>query len=353
MAQHHRHWFYFCLLLRSLCGSPAIVDAFAAASNNPPSSSLNPTLDGTTTKNVATQILQGVGPCSPEDLEKYNIDDDIDRIVSEWTANMVQSVTSSKAPTLQLGCQSDDVLYVDTIRVVFPRVSNGMGIQLQEIAGGREDGLGITVVVDKAAGMLPGDSIANVALLRKRKQNLRQQQQLEDTEEIMSVATECLGYDATVQAIQSLPPLDDDASEEVWQVTVKRIRRKPLVQVELKYPPSSTTKSKTKKEGTVSLQLFAGENLRQALLTRGVTVNDGLARRYDGKGVGSGNCGAGGLCRTCTIAVETGADLLNPPRVAEQTMFADAPRMRLACKAIVGYGMKEGTLRIRMFPNQW
>ncbi len=60
-----------------------------------------------------------------------------------------------------------------------------------------------------------------------------------------------------------------------------------------------------------------------------------------------------GLCRTCSVVVQSGMDLLNPQRLSEKQMLADAPRWRLACKAIVGYGMKEGEMTIRVNPNQW
>jgi hypothetical protein len=45
--------------------------------------------------------------------------------------------------------------------------------------------------------------------------------------------------------------------------------------------------------------------------------------------------------------------LLNQQRIAEKQMLQDVPRWRLACKAIVGYGMAEGEMTIRVSPNQW
>ena len=160
--------------------------------------------------------------------------------------------------------------------------------------------------------------------------------------EDFSAPTECLSYDGTVAAIQSLPPPNDDCID-TFQLTLKRIRRKPKVQVKLQYPPDQD-------EEDVTLELFAGENLRQGMLIRGVKLNDPLAKRFDTKN--GGNCGAGGLCRTCRVTVVRGGELLNPVRVAEQ-QHQQGPRMRLACKAIVGYGMKEGDLMLKVFPNQW
>jgi ferredoxin len=95
----------------------------------------------------------------------------------------------------------------------------------------------------------------------------------------------------------------------------------------------------------------AGENLRQGMLVRGVKLNDPLAKRFDTKS--GGNCGAGGLCRTCSVCVMDGAELLNDQRIAEKQMLADSPRWRLACKAIVGHGMREGEMTVRVNPKQW
>jgi Na+-transporting NADH:ubiquinone oxidoreductase subunit NqrF len=114
--------------------------------------------------------------------------------------------------------------------------------------------------------------------------------------------------------------------------------------VTLKYPPSQDEKDST-------LELFAGENLRLGMLVRGVKLNDPLARRFDTKS--EGNCGAGGLCRTCSVSVLRGADLLNPQKPAEKQMLQDNPRWRLGCKAFVGYGMKEGEMVVQVNPNQW
>jgi ferredoxin len=87
------------------------------------------------------------------------------------------------------------------------------------------------------------------------------------------------------------------------------------------------------------------------MLIRGIKLNDQLAKRFDTKN--SGNCGAGGLCRTCAVSVIKGAGLLNPQRIAEQQMLQDSPRWRLACKAIVGFGMQQGEMTIRVNPRQF
>ena len=296
---------------------------------------------------MATQILQGVGPVSPEHLNTFNIDD-LELIAGQLTANLVQKATEKEAK-LRMGCVNDREMFVDTVTVTFPRIPDaGLGLELQELAGGREDGLGITIVTSLVEGgaaassdvdVRPGDSLAKVSILRTQKNR-----KLEETQQITTVETECLGYDATVSAILNDLPAPNVAYDDVWQVTLKRLRRKPVVTVNLQYPPSQ-------QEDDVSIQLFAGDNLRQSMLVRNIKLNDPLAKRFDTKN--SGNCGAGGLCRTCSVVVVRGAELLNPARVAEKTMLMDNPRMRLACKAIVGYGFQEGEMTIRVNPNQW
>ncbi len=106
---------------------------------------------------------------------------------------------------------------------------------------------------------------------------------METSEERISASTECLGYDSTVDVLTSLPP--PSSSDEVIEVRVKRIRRKPKVSVKLQYPPEENIPDTT-------IELFSGENLRRAMLTRGIKLNDALSRRFDSGG--TGDCGADG-----------------------------------------------------------
>jgi ferredoxin len=89
--------------------------------------------------------------------------------------------------------------------------------------------------------------------------------------------------------------------------------------------------------------------LRRAMLTRGVKLNDPLSRRFDSGG--TGNCGGEATCSTCVVSVVEGAQqLFNPQRIQEQQMLVKNPRWRLACKAIVEYGDREGTMTVRVSP---
>jgi ferredoxin len=310
----------------------------------------NSSFDRTTTKNVATQVLQGTGP-TQVDLNKYNLKS-LEQIEQEWTANLVQKIDEQEI-TVRLGTKSDKELFVDTVQVTFPRRKNaGVGLQLVELAGGRDDGLGITVISGlvpggsaaqgpEASNILPGDSIAQVAVVRQKKSDSGGV--LAETREEFVTDTECFSYDSMVEAIQSLP-LPNEKYEEFYALILKRIRQKPKVTINLQYPPEQN-------EPDATIQLFAGENLRHGMLVRGVKLNDPLAKRFDTKN--DGNCGASGLCRTCAVTVLKGGELLNPQRLAEKQMLADSPRWRLACKAIVGYGMQEGEMTIRVNPRQW
>jgi ferredoxin len=343
-----------------------------------------------TTRNIATQILQGVGMVTTEQRNLYNIRN-LDDIQAEWTLYRVQAQNENKS-TLRLGCRSKDRIMVDTLQVQFPRTANGLGLELLELAGSsirntaESSGLGITIVTNVniptttttiPVDIIPGDSLVRVALIRRQvatggatnrtiqsNKTTGTPTPFVQTEEQFHVTTECLDFDATAQAIQSLPRYPETATastsgyDEIWSLTLKRLRRRPKVNVTVRYPPNNTNaNSKASNNApaatTTTVVLNAGENLRYALMVRGIFLNDPTAQRFDGKASGT-NCGAGGLCRTCRIHVEAGSDLLNPQRPAERTMMYHAgPRARLACKAIVGYGMKEGDLVIKAYPDQW
>lgn len=285
----------------------------------------------------------GAGDASV-DMNKYNLP--IDQIIEEWTAKIVAKSANTEGG-IKLFAKNDRDILVDTVEARFPRIpGSGLGVLLHEIAGGREDNIGITLVSGLIedgpaanSGILQGDSIVKVTVVVKQQEI---GSGLADVETQYSVSTECLGYDATVEAILSLPPPQTD--DETIVVTVKRLRRKPKVRVKLQYPPSQN-------EPDITLELFSGEVLRQAMLVRGVKLNDPLAKRFDDKGVG--NCGASGLCTTCAVSVLQGGELLNPMRNQERQMMASNPRWRLACKAVVGFGMQEGNMTIRVNPRQW
>lgn len=356
-------WFVACLLL-----SLSVSGADALSSPSTPPSSSRQQFGQDTTRNVATQVLQGTGPAQV-DLNVYNLPGGMEEICQEWTLNLVQKVTEQQAK-VKLAAKSMEN-YVDTVVVTFPRnveSGGGLGLDLIELISREEDGLGITVIkgfVDGGSALLgtaegdilPGDSIAEVAIVRRRVQRSTGSDQpntdfeigIDETLEEFTAKTQGLSYDATVTVLQALPPPlspTNKQEEDFFRLTLKRIRRKPKVKVNLQFPPQD-------EQEDVSIELFAGEQLRYGMLVRGVPLNDPLAKRFDTKS--SGNCGAGGLCRTCAVSITSSSTpgLLNPQRVAEKQMLQDNPRWRLSCKAIVGYGMKEGEITVRVNPRQW
>lgn len=279
------------------------------------------------------------------DMNKYNLP--LEEVANEWTANVVAE-SSMREAGIYLGAKNDKSVYVDTVAVGIPRrVGEGLGIQLLEIAGGREDGLGITVVDGIVEGSCSdgtevrvGDSIAAISLRKTKKGS--GSDGLSDLEQVDSIASECFGYDKTVEALLSLPPPEDEG--EVIVLTLKRLRRKPKVMVKLQYPPQEN-------EPDTTIELFAGENLRRAMLVRGVKLNDALSLRFDSGG--TGNCGADGTCATCVVGVLQGDDLLSPKGLQEEQILKKNPRWRMACKTVVGYGQQEGDMTIRVNPRQW
>jgi 2Fe-2S iron-sulfur cluster binding domain len=242
-----------------------------------------------------------------------------------------------------LGCRTDKDYFVDTVKTAFTRrPGSGLGIVLLELQSREEDGVGIVVVEDlveggsaSTSGLVPGDSIVHIDVTANDNNG--------DNEATAArVQTECLNYDRTIDAILSLPA--SDAAEQTVVVTAKRIRRRPKVKVTFQYPPAQ-------KESEMTLELFAGENLRRSMLVRGIKLNDPLARRFDSGG--TGDCGAEGTCATCSVSVTRGMELLNPKGTTESQILAQNPRWRMACRTVVGYGMQEGEITIRVSPKQW
>ncbi|KAL7560759.1 hypothetical protein ACA910_005330 [Epithemia clementina (nom. ined.)] len=344
-------------------------DAFQCASKSPSVSSLLPwqLFSNRRLSKLHASAKSTVSTMSPAlsltrmgmvevDMNEYNLSEE--SIPEEWTANL-QAATEMNEAGVFLGAKNSKENFVDIIKVIlpFPQTGQGLGIELLELAGGRPDGLGITIVSGlvpgkcaEFSGLLFGDSISQISLRRRKRS--KDEGKLMELDEIKSVSTECLAYDGTIDAIVSLlqdegaaNASDADDEEIALVFTVKRLRRKPKVKVLLQYPPSQN-------EPDLALELFSGENLRRALLVRGVKLNDPLARRFDNGG--TGDCGAEGTCATCVVNVVKGGELLNRPKESESQIVTNRnPRWRMACKAIVGHGMQEGEMIVRVSPKQW
>lgn len=279
------------------------------------------------------------------DMNKYNLE--FPNVLEEWSAE-VHTASSMMDEGIYLGARDKTNNFADSVtHIVSRKTPGGLGLELEEIAGGREDGIGITVITGLVEGgnsdlstgtecsILPGDCITALEAITTVGGSTGTQIK----EETTAVSVECFGYDKTVEAIMSLPP-----DWEQLRVTTKRLRRKPKVNVRLQYPPE-------REEPDTVLELFAGENLRRAMLTRGVKLNDALSRRFDSGG--TGDCGAEGTCATCVIGVAKGGHLLSPQSIQEEQILANKPKWRFACKAVVGAGNQEGDIVLQVNPRRW
>jgi Na+-transporting NADH:ubiquinone oxidoreductase subunit NqrF len=135
------------------------------------------------------------------------------------------------------------------------------------------------------------------------------------------------------------------------------------VQVVVEYPPVQCADGADNKE---ILELFAGENLRRALLNRGIVMEDGKAGKCD-------FCGG-----KCTVKIDMGMPLMNPMSTTEEKIMKNNPKCRvsllcrnfadqiihfpfvhsqmhpkISCKTVVGYNMQEGNVRLKVNLNEW
>jgi len=265
------------------------------------------------------------------DANVYNIP--LDDAAEIWTATVsAEPSIDREANVPYLDSKSKDH-FVDDVVLAVSR-DGGLGMELLELAGGRSDGYGITVVTAvtkggnaERAGIIPGDSIAAVGAIASSGSGL----DVKETQEVISC--ECRDFDNTISALTTFPP-----ESNTLTLSIKRLRRWPKVQVVVEYPPSQCAEGVDNK---VNLELFAGENLRRALLNRGIVMEDTKAGKCD-------FCGG-----KCTVSVDVGFDLLNPMSTTEEKIMARNPKCRLSCKTTVGYNMQEGSLRLRVNLNEW
>ena len=84
---------------------------------------------------------------------------------------------------------------------------------------------------------------------------------------------------------------------------MKRLVKRPVVDVTVKHPNGE--------QPDQVLRLFCGRELRRAMLTRRVALNDPLARRFDDNDVG-GDCGLAVLVAVAVADFLAGAEMLSP-----------------------------------------
>ena len=215
-------------------------------------------------------------------------------------------------------------------------------MELLEIAGGRSDGIGITIVsaVTKGgnaekAGIIPRDSIFAVTVYETS--TSAAVVGLGIVEETNSRMRGCLcrNFDNTIDALANFPV----ENAETLYLDVRLIRRWPKVQVQVEYPPSQCAEGV---DNVKNIELFGGDNLKRALLNRGIVMDDPGQPKCD-------YCGS----NACYVSIFRGMPLLNPMGLTEEKLMKRNPRVRLSCKTTVGYNMQEGELGLRVNLGQW
>lgn len=266
------------------------------------------------------------------DPNVYNVD--AETAADLWTVSVSPDNMLDRAAGVPFLDSKSKNHFVDDITVVVSR-NEGMGIELLELAGGRDDDYGLTIVSGvsgnaEKAGIIAGDSIAGVEVNRvslKDGSNTK----IEESREMFDC--ECRNFDTTIGLLGSFPP-----EIESLTLKIKRIRRWPKVKVIVQYPPIQCADGADNEE---TLELFAGENLKRALQTRGIIFEDRDAAKCD-------FCGA-----KCTVSIDMGMQLLNPMGLTEEKLMKRNPKCRLSCKTVVGYNMQEGTIKMRINLNEW
>ena len=165
------------------------------------------------------------------DANTYNVN--LEKAAELWTAQAQVEKSAIRAPGVPFLASKSKDYFVDDESFLVTR-AGGLGLELLELAGGRSDGYGITIVenvVDGSnaakAGILAGDSIASVAVPPP--------DFTFDSDVIASDVRDCEArdFDATLGVLSSFEP-----EVEQLLVTVKRIRRWPKISLKLEYPPS-------------------------------------------------------------------------------------------------------------------
>lgn len=288
------------------------------------------------------EIPRSVKDDQTVDPNVYNIP--LEEAAGLWTASVQESNNADrKAGVPYMDSKSKDHFVDDVLSVEVSR-NGGLGLELLELAGGRDDGIGVTIVsgVTKGgnaekAGIIPGDSISAVSVYETETGTSGSASSSGLVEEIKSrvCVTECRDFDNTIDALANFP--GDDAS--AVYLDVKRIRRWPKIQVQVEYPPSQCAEGFN---NVKKLEFFAGENLKRALQNRGIVLDDPGNPKCD-------YCGS----NACYVSVFKGKALLNPIGKTEELLMKRNANCRLSCKTTVGYNMQEGDLKLKVNLSQW
>lgn len=273
------------------------------------------------------------------DPNRYNVD--LETAADLWTASVQEQRNAEREAGVPYMDSKSKDYFVDDVRQLEVSRDGGLGLELLELAGGRADGIGITVVSvvkeggnAEKAGILPGDAISSVTVLEEASSMDSSTAMTEETIQ-RTKNVECRDFDVTIDALANFP--GEDAKFVI--LDMKRIRRWPKIKVTVEYSPSQCAPGV---DNVKTLELFAGENLKRALQTRGIILDDPGNPKCD-------FCGS----NACTMSVFKGKDLLNPKGMTEEKMMKFNPNCRISCKTVVGYNMQEGELGLRVNLSQW
>ncbi|OEU17222.1 hypothetical protein FRACYDRAFT_237635 [Fragilariopsis cylindrus CCMP1102] len=238
---------------------------------------------------------------SAVDENKYNVD--AEAAADIWTVSVSPDDRLDRVAGVPFLDSKSKNHFVDDVRVIVRR-DGGMGIELLELAGGRDDDFGLTIVSGvsgnaEKAGIIAGDSITSVEVKKVTTSSGGSNESREMFD------CECKNFDTTIGLLGSFPPEIDSIV-----LNLKRIRRWPKINVVVEYPPIQCAEGVS---NTETVELFAGENLKRALQNRGIIFED---------------------------------------RDAEKLM-KNNPKCRLSCKTVVGFNMQEGDIRLRINLNEW
>jgi len=273
--------------------------------------------------------------------DKYNVS--IDQAEKLWTASVQQEGNAKRDAGVPFMDSKSKNYFVDDIPSVKISRSGGLGIELLELAGGRDDGVGITIVQAvtaggnaEKAGIIAGDSIAAVSVYETTTSAASGGGAgVEEETKRRVTGCECRDFDSTIDALVNFPGEDNDN----LYLDLKRIRRWPKVQVKVEYPPSQCAEGV---DNVKMIELFAGENLKRALQNRGIILDDPGNVKCD-------YCGS----NACYVSISKGKSILSPIGLTEEKLFKSNPTCRISCKTTVGYNMQEGDLSLRVNLTQW
>lgn len=276
------------------------------------------------------------------DPNVYNVD--LEKAAELWTVSVQQERRFDRLPGVPFMNSKSKDYYVDDLDAVEISREGGLGLELLELAGGRDDGIGMTVVTAvleggnaARAGILPGDTISQVKVVASETTTAASSATV--SEEVTNVRVceiECRDFDSTIQALTEFP--GDDA--KTLFLGIKRLRRWPKVQLRVEYPPSQCAPGV---DNVKMVELFAGENLKLALQSRGFVLDDPGNPKCD-------FCGS----NACYVSIVKGKHLLNPmSSTEEKLLLKNNPNVRLSCKTKVGHNMQEGDVALRLNLSQW